>query len=110
VRYATVYDTVLEEGDVLFIPAASAHQVKNLYGDITIAIAMNYVDEGNVKRFLNICKEVRIDNGDTFGRYVDEVRTEITRLREEMGGGRDKGGDKESTRDVRFRELKIKWD
>jgi hypothetical protein len=44
---ATMRECVLQEGELLFVPAGSPHQVHNL--DHTIAIAGNYVDESNAE-------------------------------------------------------------
>ncbi|KAH9139313.1 hypothetical protein AeRB84_016412 [Aphanomyces euteiches] len=45
-QHAHIYEGVLEAGEVIFIPADSPHQVVNL--DMTIAVAMNFVDGGNI--------------------------------------------------------------
>ena len=42
VKYASVYEAVLEPGEVIFIPSAAPHQVLNI-GE-TISIAMNFID------------------------------------------------------------------
>jgi len=45
-RFATVYETILEAGDLLFVPAGTPHQVRNL--DDNMAISGNYIDQSNV--------------------------------------------------------------
>ena len=42
VKYATIYEAILEPGEVIFIPSAAPHQVLNI-GE-TISIAMNFID------------------------------------------------------------------
>jgi len=46
-----VYECILEEGEVLFVPAGSPHQVINM--EDTIAISMNYIDISNIELALN---------------------------------------------------------
>jgi len=45
---ATVWETVLGPGEVLYVPGGSAHEVRNL--DTILAISMNYLDEYNLER------------------------------------------------------------
>lgn len=54
---ARVYDGVLEPGDLLFIPAGVPHQVRNLPGEATVSVAMNYVDIAGLDRFLARIRE-----------------------------------------------------
>ncbi|KAF0690494.1 Aste57867_18119 [Aphanomyces stellatus] len=44
--YVDMYDDVLGEGEVMYIPADCPHQVENL--DLTMAVAMNIVDHANL--------------------------------------------------------------
>ncbi|ETW08393.1 hypothetical protein H310_00983 [Aphanomyces invadans] len=44
-RHARVWDCVLEEGDVLFVPAGTPHFVQNLTQ--TVAVSCNYIDATN---------------------------------------------------------------
>ena len=104
-KFAKIYDAVLSEGDVIFIPAASAHQVQNLPGEPTVAIAMNYVDETNEERFLKICKEVRFDNGDSYNRYAREVIEGFEEARKIMGGKWNQDVDG-SVRDLPYKVFK----
>eukprot|EP00656_Telonema_subtile_P023036 TRINITY_DN24337_c0_g1_i1.p1 TRINITY_DN24337_c0_g1~~TRINITY_DN24337_c0_g1_i1.p1 ORF type:complete len:122 (-),score=15.31 TRINITY_DN24337_c0_g1_i1:23-388(-) len=46
-RLARPYSFVQRPGELLFIPANSPHQVKNL--DRTLAVSMNYVDHTNLE-------------------------------------------------------------
>jgi len=105
VRFATIYDTILSKGDVIFIPSASAHQVNNLPGEPTIAIAMNYVDETNEEMFLSACNEVREENGDSFKRYIEEVIEGFKEARRIMGGVWREGVDA-SIKDLLYGEFK----
>ena len=50
-RFTVYYEDILEEGEIIFIPAASPHQVQNL--ELIIAIAANYVDTVNIQQFLS---------------------------------------------------------
>jgi len=46
-RFAPCHDVVLQPGELMFVPANSPHQVRNL--DNTIAIAGNYIDSANLE-------------------------------------------------------------
>eukprot|EP00949_MAST-11_sp_MAST-11-sp1_P003598 g3598.t1 len=49
VTSATVYDAVMMPGEVIYLPSGAPHQVMNVGGDTTIAIAMNFIDLENFK-------------------------------------------------------------
>ena len=82
---STIYDAVLQAGDVLFIPAASAHQVRNLRGEPTVAVAMNYVDESNLPMFLDKSREMAHTDGDAFYRYLNSVADAFEQAAASMG-------------------------
>jgi len=47
---AKIWETIIEAGDLIFVPGGSAHQIRNL--DTIVAISMNFIDEENVARAL----------------------------------------------------------
>jgi hypothetical protein len=68
-----VYDGVLAANEMIFIPAGSAHQVANLPGATTVAIAMNYVDIANVDRFLNRVRDMSRTVGESGHRATRNI-------------------------------------
>eukprot|EP00937_MAST-01D_sp_MAST-1D-sp2_P006414 g6414.t1 len=46
--FASRWEADLEPGELIFVPAGCAHQVVNLVS--SVAVAMNFVDAGNVAR------------------------------------------------------------
>ena len=70
---AKVYDGIMHPGDIIFIPAGSAHQVRNLPGDPTIAVAMNYVDIVNVDQFLARAVELSTSAGESAYSWLTKV-------------------------------------
>jgi hypothetical protein len=96
VALAKVYDGVMQPGDIIFIPAASAHQVRNLPGDPTVAVAMNFVDIANVERFVKTARELSTSAGETVFGWLKNVvgafermdlRYERAMLQEALQGG-----------------------
>jgi hypothetical protein len=61
-QFVSYYETVLGPGEAIFIPAGSAHQVENQ--DLTISVAMNFVDGGGAARFLARARENRFSSHD----------------------------------------------
>ena len=73
-RHITVYDGILNKNEMIFIPAASAHQVQNLPGPPTVAIAMNYVDIANVDRFTQRIQDMSQTSGVSVNRALIDIR------------------------------------
>ena len=65
-KYATIYEAILEPGEVIFIPPAAPHQVLNI-GE-TISVAMNFIDIAALELF----KEDALKNkfSGTFSHYI----------------------------------------
>ena len=77
-KYASVYEGVLEAGEVIFIPAAVPHQVLNV--GQTISIAMNFVDIGGLDKFLKHAKVSAISTGVTDYTFMSSVVNYIERM------------------------------
>lgn len=50
---AVFYETILEAGEVIFIPGGSPHQVSNL--DDIVAVSMNYLDAAIYEHAVEVC-------------------------------------------------------
>lgn len=67
-KYTLFYESILEAGEIIFIPAACPHQVKNL--ELIIAVAANLVDAANVQVFLSQLRDFRtLASGIEFNQY-----------------------------------------
>lgn len=86
-RHVTVYDGILAPNEIIFIPSASAHQVRNLPGETTVAIAMNYVDIANVDQFLNRVNEMSHTNGMSAHRTMSDIIDMFQRM--DLGAERE---------------------
>jgi hypothetical protein len=64
----TYYEDVQLPGDLIFIPAASPHQVQNMPGNLTLAIAGNFVDSVNVDKFAAQLLELAMTTASQTGR------------------------------------------
>jgi len=58
---ADMHGTVLEAGDIVFVPAGSPHQVRNI--EDTVAISGNYIDATNFEQALKELDELRQSTG-----------------------------------------------
>jgi len=55
VSKATIWETILGPGDLIFVPGGAAHQIRNL--DTIISISMNFVDEENFDRSVSLLSD-----------------------------------------------------
>ena len=88
-RHITVYDGMLAANEIIFIPAASAHQVENMPGPPTVAIAMNYVDIANVDRFMKRVSDLSQASGESGNRALTDIlqmfqQMDLTKERETL--------------------------
>mmetsp|Transcript_35730 Transcript_35730/g.93401 ORF Transcript_35730/g.93401 Transcript_35730/m.93401 type:complete len:818 (+) Transcript_35730:154-2607(+) len=72
-RHVRTFDVVLEPGDLLFVPGSSPHQVRNVEGSKSIALAGNYIDIGSLETAREECDHP--ERG-AYTRYR-EIRTTI---------------------------------
>lgn len=68
-KYAQLYETIQEPGDLVFIPGGNPHAVRNLE-DIH-GISMNYVDVSNI--WIHLDMNLRRENWRSFEVYTDGI-------------------------------------
>jgi hypothetical protein len=96
VEFASVYEAILEPGEVIFVPSGAPHQVINI--GQTVAVAMNYVDIAGLDKFMEQAEVFSIGTGMTDFSHMNSVRSAINGLdlrRERAMLAAAQGGDDE---------------
>ena len=78
VKHATVYEAILEPGEVIFIPSAAPHQVLNI-GE-TVSIAMNFIDIAALDSFREYVFKNRIGGSLSHYIWLDSVLNAFDKL------------------------------